>query len=1272
MKSNNTKPLICRVLATVLVVVLVIATTGIPSLAGGYQSSLVSALKGQVQSYLASTQDVTAAIDYAGTLNSHFKVGTTEDSSFNSHCWNHTSEMSNLLFDVGIPGGTGYYYLTGSSSYWSQVGQVVQPNASQVWNLLLTAQPGDLVQYVSTYTTSGNYSHTAMIYSNDGTTVKIYSFGSLKVSLKTVTSSNVYSALGTFGTEKTDKTRGMTLYRCSKAPAYSGGDENLAAFNNSIDQSIAGYYYLSTNDASVQSKPAADATTLRTLSHGEVIHVIAKGVNSYGNTWYKLENNEYIYPKTNQGENRLVRVPTAFYFEPALVSSFNSSLSDSDYVFTQIYVNGNSTFSDITSFGCIIYEKNGSTYTEVARATDSKALNSNGRMFYNVSQSPTSSNTKFYATGTSNVFSFTPNHTYYYRMFIEYSANNSSIAYSYNFPADSEYYSFVAAAATQVTATYSDLAAVNVTATSAAISYRCTVSGTATTNVSDVSIYLYSSNGQSLGRVYQQTPSFSGNYDYFLASTSNPDVMTYDFQPETTYKARVCATILGNQYYSPYISFTTLSCAHVFGDWTVGLAPTCEDVGYYERTCTICGYKEHEDYEALGHNYGAPTWTWYNNTRATAKFTCTRNSSHTQTIEATITSTVVSAATCDSAGVVKYTATVSFNGQTYTNTTTDTIPELGHNYGAPTWTWNGVTSASAKFTCTRDSGHTQTVTATITSVETTAATCETDGVRTYTATVTFNGQTYTNTKAGTIAALGHNYGTPTWTWNGYTSASAKFTCTRNSSHTQTVNATITSAVTTAATCETAGVRTYTATVTFNGQTYTNTKTETIPALDHNYGAPVWTWNGYASASAKFTCARDNSHTQTVTATITSAVTTAPTCETAGVRTYTATVTFNGQAYTNTKTETFPGSGHHYDFGSPTWTWNGYTSASVKFTCTHCGNQTQPVTATITNAVTTAATCTTSGVRTYTATAVFNGQTYTNTKTETIAPHGHDYGTPSYTWANDYSTVTATRVCSYDSSHKETETVNTTSEVTKQPTFEANGETTYTAVFANPAFATQTKVVANIPKLTDPDITFTIGTATGKAGENVKVPLSVSGKTQVAGLIMYNFTYDTSKLEFVGFTDFGTLVTGSVAGASSVNSTTGIINLGYQTALVPEGVICYAEFKIKDGVEDCTVAVSCSVSASYAGAEVSNTLVPGSVKVLNWIHGDFNNDGIVDMEDAVYFIGWINFSYLGDMYVITYDGNMDFNNDGSIDMEDAVYFIGWINFSYLGDMYVINW
>ena len=89
--------------------------------------------------------------------------------------------------------------------------------------------------------------------------------------------------------------------------------------------------------------------------------------------------------------------------------------------------------------------------------------------------------------------------------------------------------------------------------------------------------------------------------------------------------------------------------------------------------------------------------------------------------------------------------------------------------------------------------------------------------------------------------------------------------------------------------------------------------------------------------------------------------------------------------------------------------------------------------------------------------------------DTVIPAlGHDWGEPTYEWSEDNSTVTATRVCRTNPEHIETEIAETTSKVTLAPTAEAEGETTYTAVFENPAFETQTKVVP-IPKLepTDP-------------------------------------------------------------------------------------------------------------------------------------------------------------------------------------------------------------
>ena len=71
--------------------------------------------------------------------------------------------------------------------------------------------------------------------------------------------------------------------------------------------------------------------------------------------------------------------------------------------------------------------------------------------------------------------------------------------------------------------------------------------------------------------------------------------------------------------------------------------------------------------------------------------------------------------------------------------------------------------------------------------------------------------------------------------------------------------------------------------------------------------------------------------------------------------------------------------------------------------------------------------------------------------------GHDWNEPIYTWADDYSKVTATRVCKNDNTHVETEEATTTREGT-EATCEAAGKLTYTAAFENAAFAEQTKEV----------------------------------------------------------------------------------------------------------------------------------------------------------------------------------------------------------------------
>ena len=231
---------------------------------------------------------------------------------------------------------------------------------------------------------------------------------------------------------------------------------------------------------------------------------------------------------------------------------------------------------------------------------------------------------------------------------------------------------------------------------------------------------------------------------------------------------------------------------------------------------------------------------------------------------------------------------------------------------------------------------------TLTAVAEVPATCEETGVKAHwvcsVCSKLFSdadGKNETTLEALTIGVLGHDYGEAAWTWTGYESAKATFTCSRDASHVEEVTAAVTSEITTPASCESTGVRTYTATVTFQGKNYTDTRTETLPSLGHAWGEPVWTWTGCGAAEASFACARDAGHVKVLPASITSEVTTQPGCSTEGVRTYTATVTLEGKNYTDTRTETLPSLGHKTQLvgAKPaTCTEDGYTGDEV---CTVC-------------------------------------------------------------------------------------------------------------------------------------------------------------------------------------------------------------------------------------------------------------------------------------------------------------------------------------------------
>ena len=308
----------------------------------------------------------------------------------------------------------------------------------------------------------------------------------------------------------------------------------------------------------------------------------------------------------------------------------------------------------------------------------------------------------------------------------------------------------------------------------------------------------------------------------------------------------------------------------------------------------------------------------------------------------------------------------------------------------------------------------------------------------------------------------HSYGEVSYVW---TQEGDTWTCTAarectgcDAVQTETVTAT---AVTTPPTCEQAGSITYTAE--FTNEAF-ETQTKTVAgeaATGHAWGEASYVWaDDNSTVTATRSCANDPSHIDTETATAT-AVTTPPTCEQAGSITYTA--EFTNEAF-ETQTKTVAGeaaTGHAWGEASYVWADDNSTVTATR-TCANDPSHIDTETATAT-AVTTPPTCEQAGSITYT--AEFTNEAFeTQTKTVTgEAATGHAWGEVSYVWADDNSTVTATRSCANDPSHIDTETATASYAVITPATTEAPGLGRYTAEFENEAFETQTKDVV-IPQL----------------------------------------------------------------------------------------------------------------------------------------------------------------------------------------------------------------
>mgnify|MGYP004486994427 CR=1 FL=1 len=242
---------------------------------------------------------------------------------------------------------------------------------------------------------------------------------------------------------------------------------------------------------------------------------------------------------------------------------------------------------------------------------------------------------------------------------------------------------------------------------------------------------------------------------------------------------------------------------------------------------------------------------------------------------------------------------------------------------------------------------------------------------------------------------------------------------------------------------------------------TQTKAVKINALGHKYGEVTYTWNqtdnGYTCTASRV-CENDSNHGETETVEASMEVTKAPTCEEEGEEVYTA--VFTNEAF-ETQTQTVKTDALGHRFGDVSYEW---TKTDKGYTCTAsavCDVDSYTATETVEAAaeVTKAPTCEEKGEETYT--AVFTNPAFeTQTQTVEIGALGHLYGEVSYKWTKTDKgyTCTATRICQNDNTHVDKEAVAAAVEVTKAATCEEKGEETYTAVFTNKAFKTQTKAV----------------------------------------------------------------------------------------------------------------------------------------------------------------------------------------------------------------------
>ncbi|MBQ7399924.1 MAG: InlB B-repeat-containing protein [Clostridia bacterium] len=179
--------------------------------------------------------------------------------------------------------------------------------------------------------------------------------------------------------------------------------------------------------------------------------------------------------------------------------------------------------------------------------------------------------------------------------------------------------------------------------------------------------------------------------------------------------------------------------------------------------------------------------------------------------------------------------------------------------------------------------------------------------------------------------------------------------------------------------------------------------------------------------------------------------------------------------------------------------------------------------------------------------------------------------------------------------------------------------------------------------------YTIGDASGRAGDMIEVAVSFKTEEAFKALGVAAISYDEDVLEFEGATISNDIR--NVTMAQNFDQT----NMTFVAAASEEiagfdGELFVLKFSIKQNAAVGTYGISAQVNTTCGNISIKSWVDSGKVVVYEQITGDINLDDNVSSDDAIALLQNILFPAL---YPVEYAGSVDFNKDGSVNSDDAV-------------------